>query len=436
MPSPAEPHRLRPILERLAHILALAVLVLLLVRELRPIEQGDPLRIGVEDLPPALHAATLGMRGHESGLIVRMDSVPAPPQRDWLAALSGAGMPVRWTMELIHPVVIVADHIADPRGGVDVRVWRGGVHPAVITDGAGELARLEPLAGTSGVLARAVVRDVEVHLPGQHARATTPDSLRLGAVLVLGRAGWEARFLLRTLEELGWSVDARLAVAPGVVVTQGQPAAPDTARHAVVVVLDSTAARDAAALQRYVGAGGGLVLVGEGTRIGALSLLAPGGSGSREGGAVEPLPQDVPRLGLALYPVQPSHADAVVLERHGGRDLVAVAARRVGAGRVVQAGYDESWRLRMEGGEQGPEAHREWWARLLAAAAYAPSTMREPASLGEPAPLASLIDAIGPPSTPVGDRSRPWRLPSRQLFLAGLVLLLVEWASRRLRGAR
>lgn len=426
------------ILERAARILALAGLALLLSRELRPApkEQVNPARIGVEDLPVTLRAATLDVR-HQAGMVVRVDSVPTPAERDWLAALRTAGTPVAWSMGMIDPVVVVAEPIADPRGGVDVRVWRGGAHPAVITDGAGELARMEPSAGMSGVLARAVVRDVEVHLPGQHARAAAPDSLRLGAVLVVGRAGWEARFLLRSLEELGWSAHARLSVAPGVAVTQGQPATPDTARYAVVVVLDSTATREATTLQRYVGSGGGLVLVGEGTRIGALAVLAPGGSGRREGGADEPLPRDLSRLGLALYPIQPTHAEAVVLEQHGERPVVA--ARRVGSGRVVQVGYDESWRLRMEGGEAGPEVHREWWARLLAAAAYAPGTRSLPAaSLAEPAPVAALIDAIGPPSAVAADppRSSPLRLPSRYLFLAVALLLMVEWASRRLRGAR
>ncbi len=435
MPSPAEGRRLRLTAERTARLIALAALALLLMVELRGTEQLDQVRTGVEDLRLALRAATLDESRHRAGVVLRADGVPAPGERDWLAALSAAGVPVSWTMEAIDPIVIAADPIADPRGGVDVRIWRGGAHAAVVADGAGELARLEPSAGAAGVLARAVVRDVEVRVQGQRAWTAKPDSLHLREILVLGRAGWEARFALRTLEELGWSVHARLAVAPGVVVTQGQPAAPDTGRYAAVVVLDTTATRDAAALQRYVRAGGGVLLVGEGTRIDALAAFAPGSSGGREGGADELLPVEMPILGLARHPVHQLRSDALVLQRHG--DTPVIAARRVGAGRLVQAGYVDSWRLHMEGGEHGPETHRDLWARMLAAVAHAPMVQRPSGeATAEPAPLASLMDALGPPSGEAVPASRRGWLESSQLFLASVMLLMLEWASRRLRGER
>jgi hypothetical protein len=107
---------------------------------------------------------------------------------------------------------------------------------------------------------------------------------------------------------------------------------------------------------------------------------------------------------------------------------------------VVQSGYDETWRWRMSGGDDALAAHREWWSRLVTAVAYAPLVRR--VSTGDVAidetPLASLIDAIGQPtaldtaprSTP--DTSRTTRI----LFALALGGLLLEWASRRLRGAR
>jgi len=82
----------------------------------------------------------------------------------------------------------------------------------------------------------------------------------------------------------------------------------------------------------------------------------------------------------------------------------------------------------------------------VSAVAYAPLVRR--ASDGDvsldgigatdEAPLASLIDALGPAS-PLDSRlaaeTDDTRM-SRILFAAALAALLLEWASRRLRGAR
>jgi hypothetical protein len=130
--------------------------------------------------------------------------------------------------------------------------------------------------------------------------------------------------------------------------------------------------------------------------------------------------------------------DAIVLESRDG--VATVVARRIGAGRVVQSGYDETWRWRMAGREQALAAHREWWSRLLAAVVYAPVVARPSATddMPDETPLASLIHALGPPATsdarmaPRTDRSRTTEL----LFALVVGSLLLEWASRRLRGAR
>jgi hypothetical protein len=83
-------------------------------------------------------------------------------------------------------------------------------------------------------------------------------------------------------------------------------------------------------------------------------------------------------------------ADAVVLESRDG--VAMIAARRLDAGRVMQVGYDETWRWRMAGGDESTAAHREWWSRLVAAVAYAPLVPREsrPTTIDE-TPLASLV---------------------------------------------
>jgi hypothetical protein len=266
------------------------------------------------------------------------------------------------------------------------------------------------------------------------AGATTAWAAGAGAqtgrrILLLGSAGWEARFVAAALEERGWTVDARYAVAPGLDVAQGRPLPLDTASHAAVIALDSTADRHAGAVARFVRAGGGLVLAGN---VGAsLRRLAPGvvaGQG-RHAAAITFEPGD-PRRALAYVELRSLSADAVTLEAREGRPVVA--ARRVGAGRVVQVGYRDTWRWRMQGGEGSVAAHRAWWADLVAGVAYAPSTADEP---GNPAPLASLVDALGPASPlPPGG---PPTVPRYPWLVAVVVLcLLLEWSSRRLRGAR
>jgi hypothetical protein len=93
----------------------------------------------------------------------------------------------------------------------------------------------------------------------------------------------------------------------------------------------------------------------------------------------------------------------------------------------------------MGGGDEAATAHREWWSRLVAAVAYTPVVRR--ASAGDvvldETPLASLIDALGP-AVPLDTSLKPPRDETgitRLLFGVAIVALLLEWTSRRLRGA-
>jgi hypothetical protein len=132
-----------------------------------------------------------------------------------------------------------------------------------------------------------------------------------------------------------------------------------------------------------------------------------------------------------------------VLEREARGPVVA--ARRAGLGRVVQAGYADSWRWRMEGADEAPAAHRGWWSALVAAAAYAPAASAPSdgvAALADPAPYAALVATLGPPDRAATDArgaavapSGAARLFGWPLFLPLVGLLLVEWAARRARGA-
>ena len=125
--------------------------------------------------------------------------------------------------------------------------------------------------------------------------------------------------------------------------------------------------------------------------------------------------------------------DALPLESRDGH--VAAAARRVGAGRVLQLGYDESWRWRLAGAGDAPAAHREFWSANVSSVVYRATTATAPPS-GDGAPLASLYAALGNPSparaaASIAAGGFPW------WSLAAFALLLVcEWGSRRARGAR
>jgi hypothetical protein len=104
---------------------------------------------------------------------------------------------------------------------------------------------------------------------------------------------------------------------------------------------------------------------------------------------------------------------------------------------VLQVGYDDSWRWRMAGAQGSERAHREWWSRIISAVAYVPSPGGPvPTSGWQSAPLAGLVDRLGAAASAPSDRASRGPIDPR-VFLAGIMILLIaEWASRRLRGLR
>lgn len=365
-------------------------------------------------------------------IAVTLASAPGAVQRDWLAALAGAGTAVTWSGAVPATAVELVP-VADPSGGVRVLAAAPARAWVRLADSLGGIDSAQ--AGRSGASFTLAMRGggVRMSAAGQLAQPGASDTLMTRHAVVLGRAEWEARFVVSALEERGWVVDARLAVAPGIAVTQGNALPLDTARQAVVIALDSLAPADAAAVARFVGNGGGAVLSAAAAH--SVPLLAVGRVGARVRAPQITFTARNPRRALSLDPILP-RGDAIVLERQGGD--VVLAARRVGAGRVVQVGYDETWRWRMAALGDAVDEHREWWAGIVAAAAYRSVTGDGRRETGvNPAPLASLVAALGPAS-PVGAASA--QLPDLRRFLpvAALLMfgcLLAEWASRRLRGA-
>ncbi|MEO7822062.1 MAG: hypothetical protein ABIS15_00540, partial [Gemmatimonadaceae bacterium] len=262
------------------------------------------------------------------------------------------------------------------------------------------------------------------------------DSVSLKRVLVIGSAGWESKFVVAALEEDGWKVDAFIRVAPGVDVTQGSAAAVDTSRYSAAIALDATALPYANRLIEFARTGGGVVLTPGSASTDALSALRAGSVG-RASAAARPIqaPGSITLATLPFAPIILLRGDAVSLETHAGS--VTMAARRIGFGRVLQLGFDETWRWRMGGGDEAVPDHRAWWTDAVRSIAYAPPVSRPPTTTAtDEAPLIWFAAAVGqstPPRAMANLSGSPldWTMWLFALMALGLI---GETASRRLRG--
>ena len=383
-------------------------------------------------LADSLAGWTLDPRADSLHLVLH--AVPERAERAWLVALRRVGAAVSWSSDSLEPLAVAAVPLNDPSGGVRTLVAAPRGTRLTVSDALGVMDTLVMAGPSAELRVRGVEGAVRASPGGRGASTVVPDSLAPRTVIVLGSAGWEAKFAIAALEESGWNVAARLAVAPGVDVGQGS-ARPDTAVAGVVVALDSVAARDARRIESFVRDGGGLVLAGGAARDPAFARLAAGRVGPRVRAAALSFSDSSPRRALGYFPIARLAGDAVPLEtRDGG---VVAAARRVGAGRVVQVGYDETWRWRLQGGNGSAEAHRAWWSAVVGSAGYraAHAVVIDSGSL-DPAPVAALYSALGEPaghdlSVP-GSPDRP--ALRRWMLILLFATLLAEWASRRLRG--
>lgn len=382
--------------------------------------------------------------GAPSAVHLGFEGPPPRYVRDWLAALQGTGTAVTWHGSGLVPTAAVIEPIADPLRGADFLLAAPEGAPIALRDGLGTFDSIQGgRYGSRTHLARPP-GTVEAAIGAVVTRAPLQDSLILGRLLILSQAGWEGKFAAAALEERGWKVDALLAVSPKGQgdVRQGKIGAIDTATYAAVLAIDTVAARYAGQVVRYVRSGGGLVVWPDAASIPAFAPLLPGQTARSDAPDAESdtvaaapevaLPDSAPRQALRLAALTNVHADGVVLERQPSG--IALAARRVGAGRVLQTGYLDSWRWRMGGrGDDAPTAHREWLARLVATAAYA-GRHPVPGDAGDVAPLATLVDRLGAPTPAVPAEDKPETI---EPWIFGLLfaLLLAEWGGRRLRGA-
>lgn len=360
---------------------------------------------------------------------------PAAREREWLRALARAGVGVSWSGDSIPATAIEVAPSNDPAGGVRAYVAARAGTRAMLSDAVGLLDTIGIAPGANALALPVSAGALDLGVGTQHARTAAPDSILARQVIVLGRAGWEGKFVMASLEERGWRVSSRLRVGPNVFVAQGTPLALDTAHTGVVIALDSSAAAYAGAIAAFERSGGGVVLAGDAPVAPGLRALAPGRLGPRIAAASLSFASATPRRALGFFPVLSLAADAVPLESRDGR--VIAAARRAGAGRVVQLGYDETWRWRLEGASDAPAAHRQYWSQVVSAAAYRAATPIEPALRnGDGAPLASLYADLGTPTPPTASSLHVTPGLRWWMFAVLALLLVAEWASRRLRGAR
>lgn len=402
--------------------MALAALALLLWRSTRPADAAEDVLAVRADVGRSLGIAT---RQHTRAMDVQLDSVPGPIQRDWLAAIRGAGTRIAWRATDVRATAVAATSLPDPQGRVRIAVAAqdsGG--RIVLSDDLGVIDTVIVASAAASRIVRTATGVIAAEERGSRATTSVRGPAAVRRVLVVGSAGWESKFAIAALEEAGWPVDARIRVAPGVERRSGVILSLDTARYSAVVALDGAAAAVAPAIVRFVNAGGGAILGAAAARSGAFARISPASVGTvRAPGA---------RGGVGLAGIK---ADAVVLESNGGTPVVA--ARRSELGRTITTGYDQTWKWRMSREDSAPLTHREWWSTLLTAVAYAPRDWtRDSTANGDQAPVAALHAALGAPSSfdAAARAGRRWFPPGWLLMAIVLTGLLAEVFSRRLRG--
>ena len=413
-------------LEWTARALLLACLLILLWRVWSPASVSSEESVTSRDLTESLRRWTTAAAPIRAE--VRLDRLPTAVERDWLAALAHGGSEVAWSGEL-DPLAVEAVASGEPQHSYVIRVSGAPGADMRISDGAREIAAVAAGAVAASMRTTVLSGPVSVDAAGGRASAAAPRARRVGRAALIGPAGWETKFVIAALEERGWRVDSRVTVGPGVSVgTLGQ-AALDTSRYAAAVVIEQLPGGWLPQLTRFVRTGGGLIVAGGAVRDRSLSALLP----AQPGRALAVRDTAVVRRdGLGGFSVTPGPR-GVVLETRA--EAPVVVAGRVGNGRVVLAGYADTWNWRLRGDEDALEAHRDWWSAVVGAAAYAPDTAQAIHS-PESAPLAALHAALGPPETAgSSDLLRDRGVPVEALLFGLATLsLLAETVSRRRRG--
>jgi hypothetical protein len=422
-------------------ILSLALLVwsLFTPRAIAP-EVVASLSTGALDVP----VASL-LRSEAESVNVTVAAALSPRARAELRAVRGGGQVVSLSATGALPAFAVS--IEDEwraAGGSRIQLAGDSTLRVSLADAAGLLDSVASTATglnfrTGPVQGALRVDGSNVHAGASMRSAQLPATSR---VLVLGSATWESRFVIAALEESGWPVDVALSLAPRVLIGQGALRTPSRVRHSVVVLLPGAASGAISALPAFVRAGGGLIIVGEAARASNIAMLRAGAPGVTRLGEIGAQASPVPRRGLDVVPLVSLPSGSVALETLSAR--TTVAARRVGAGRVIQVGYDNSWLWRMAGDDDAPAAHRRWWTSLVSSVVMRTAPIerdrREPEyDTLDAAPIAALARDLGLPqirATSVAPirANVITKLDERWLLALAVISLLASWTLRRWRG--
>jgi hypothetical protein len=433
MPSRAE---VRVRLEHVLRGVVIAALAVMLWQSLHDQTDSGGRSVSARDLGDGALSKWSALAKAPGRIHVLLDTVPSTVERAWLGALAGAGSKVTWSGDLA-PVMIDAQPIASPTGGTKALVAAPHGSALVISDDVGVIDTIRAQNAGAAIALNSVASQLTARVKGSVASAIQRDSVVLHKVLMIGEAGWESKFVTAALEEEGWKVDAFIRVAPGVDVRQGAAVVIDTSRYSAVVALDGAASPYANRIIEFARTGGGVVLAPQAASLNEMAPLRAGavGRSTSEARAIQAA-GSVSLATLALAPITSLRSDAVSLERRAG--AVAVAARRIGSGRSLQLGYEDTWRWRMGGGDGAIRDHRVWWTGLVSSVAYAPRVPRATVDTGgDEAPMIGLVAAIGPgaPTGVIANLSATTSDWIAWLFVLLALGLIGEVGSRRLRGA-
>ena len=425
MPLPAES---RVWLERLCRAGALLLLIYVGYSELAPSAPASSpgiVEASVGDLPK-LTRANPPTRVH-----FELEETPTRAERAWQQSLQSLGTNVTWSGAL-SPIALSARPLASPSGGF---VLSGFSRSGELVNVRDDFSFVDSVATKDHFFAVPFSLSSELitaSTGSNSASVSRRDSALLRRVLVIGKAGWETKFVLAALEESGWKTDALVSVAPGVNVEQEVLPSIDTAHYSAVIALDESATSRTRQLADYVRSGGGIILGNAAARSPELAALRIS-LDARKNSEVRSSSDTVSRASSSFSSLRiPS--DAVPLETR--RSGIAVAARRFGFGRVAQIAFEETWRWRMQGDANSAKDHRDWWSGLVAQVAYAP---RLPVAVAadDPAPYSALVAIAG--SATAAPRVAGSLDPKKSQLvwiISVMGLLLLEWSSRRLRGVR
>jgi hypothetical protein len=399
-------------------------------------EQGDAgaRTVSARGIQPSALADWSALAKAPATIHVQLDSVPSRIERAWLGALAGAGTSVTWSGD-VASVMLDAQPVASPSGGTQVLVAAPPGSSVIVNDDVGPIDTVRAQNGGGMLALNAAPDRLTAREKASTASTGAPDAIVLHKVLVIADAGWESKFAVAALEEEGWKVDASIRVAPGVDVTQGSVATIDTSRYSAVVALDGASSPYASRILAFAQMGGGVVLASEAASLDAMASLRAGAVGRTETRPTS-ASGSISLATVALTPITSLRSDAVVVERRGGTN--ALVARRIGAGRVLQSGYEDTWRLRTGGGDDAVRDHRQLWTALVSRVAYAPRVPRPGVTAREDqAPMIGLVAALGPNAQSRAAVKLPGGQSGAMLLLFSLLALALigEVTSRRLRGA-